>query len=214
VKKTHLIGTFILCAFIGSQDIAVAQKQLGASATSPAPQFRDTSVFKPPSGIPVAVIEWEDLECPACAQAFPIIHKAVASTAVPLIERDLLISDHVWSAAAARYARYLYDKVSPNLSVQYRGEVFVSQSNVVSREDLEKFTQTFFRRANIALPSVLDPDGQIQKEIDSDIALAKQIGIRHTPTIIVVTQNHWIQVLDPALINEAIAEAKREAEHK
>ena len=191
-----------------------AQTQLGASPNNPPAQFRDTSVLKPPPGADVAVLEWEDLECPACAQAFPIIHSAVASAGVQLIERDLLIRDHIWSSAAARYARYLNDKVSSSLAIQYRREVFASQSNLASREDLESFTQAFFQRAGIHIPSVLDPDGQIQKEIDLDIELAKKLGVRHTPTIVVVTHAHWIQVLDPTLIGEAIAEAKREVQRK
>ena len=38
--------------------------------------FKDTSMLKPPPGVKVAIIEWEDLECPACAHAFPTVHAA------------------------------------------------------------------------------------------------------------------------------------------
>ena len=43
-----------------------------ASAQSDAPNagfpFKDTSMLKPPAGARVAIYEFEDMECPLCAQ--------------------------------------------------------------------------------------------------------------------------------------------------
>ena len=36
--------------------------------------FQDTSMLKPPAGAKVAIYEFDDLECPACAHALPIVH--------------------------------------------------------------------------------------------------------------------------------------------
>jgi hypothetical protein len=48
-----------------------------ALAQQAATSFRDTSMLRAPAGSKVAVYEFEDLECPACAHAFPIVHEAV-----------------------------------------------------------------------------------------------------------------------------------------
>src|ERR1700722_8383616 len=73
--------------------------------------FKDTSMFKPPAGAKVAILEFQDLECPACAHAFPIVHAAVAHYNIPLMEKDFPLQQHIWSFDAAIWARYLQDKV-------------------------------------------------------------------------------------------------------
>src|SRR6476469_6997932 len=50
--------------------------------------FKDTSMFKPPAGARVAVVEFEDLECPACSHAAPVVHAAVAHYKIPLVRYD------------------------------------------------------------------------------------------------------------------------------
>src|SRR5580700_5212440 len=67
--------------------------------------FKDTSMFKPPAGAKVAVIEFQDLTCPACAHAFPIVHAAVAHYNIPLMEKDFPLQQHIWSFDAAIWAR-------------------------------------------------------------------------------------------------------------
>ena len=41
----------------------------------------------PPAGRRFAIMEWEDLECPACAHAFPFVHMAVDHYKIPLVRR-------------------------------------------------------------------------------------------------------------------------------
>ncbi len=50
--------------------------------------FQDTSVLKPPAGAKVAIYEFEDLECPACAHAAPIVHAAAAHYKIPIERHD------------------------------------------------------------------------------------------------------------------------------
>ena len=63
-------------------------------------------------------MEFEDLECPACAHAYPIVHAAVDKYKIPLMRHDFLIQGHQWSKDAAITARYLEDKVSPEMAAQ------------------------------------------------------------------------------------------------
>ena len=61
---------------------------LPISTLAQAGPYRDTSMLRAPAGVPVAIYEFEDLECPACAHAFPIVHAAVEKYKIPLIRRD------------------------------------------------------------------------------------------------------------------------------
>jgi protein-disulfide isomerase len=167
----------------------------------------DTSILKPPPGVKVAVMEWEDLECPACAHAFPFVHTAVAQYKIPLIRHDFQIPGHLWSHEASLYARYLQDKVSPDLATDYRRQVFAAQFRIASKDDLNKFTQQFFTSHGKQIPFVLDPTGQLSKEVDADREMGVKIGLMETPTLVVVTNKGWIQVKDVSYLDQAIDEA-------
>ena len=92
---------------------AGAQTSVPPNQVSP---FADTSMLQPPAGAKVAIIEWEDLECPYCAHAFPVVQAAVKRYKIPLVRYDIHIPSHMWSHEAALYARYLEDRVSPELA--------------------------------------------------------------------------------------------------
>jgi protein-disulfide isomerase len=170
----------------------------------PGDKFRDTSMLKPPAGAKVAIIEWEDLECPACAHAFPIVHAAVAHYKIPLIRYDFQIPGHIWSHEASLYARYLQDKVSPTVAEDYRRQVFASQYQIGSKDDLHNFTVKFFQTKGQQIPFVLDPTGQFEKEVTADKALGEKLGLQHTPTLVVVTPTHWVEVDDMSQLYSVI----------
>ena len=190
--------------------IAIAQTSVPPNQVLP---LKDTTSLKPPSGAKVAIIEYEDLECPFCAKAFPVVHAAARQYQIPIVECDYQIEYHHWSHDAAICAHYLKAKVSPALSVEYRREVFASQFRIASRDDLHNFTRAFLNQHGLQMPFVMDPTGQFDKEVNATTAQGKRIGITETPSIFVVTKDHWIQVKDPNQLNEAIDEAKMEPAH-
>ena len=181
-----------------------AQTSVGGPVTN----FRDTSMLHPPPGVKVAIIEWEDLECPACARAFPIVHTAIAHYHIPLVRYDFQIPGHIWSHQASIYARYIQDKISPDLATEYRREVFASQFRIASLDDMNQFTQQFMQAHGKALPFVVDPTGQLNREVTADDALGQKLGLTETPTIVVVTPRGWIQVKDVMDLYQAIDEAE------
>ena len=158
--------------------------------------FKDTSMVKPPAGARVAIYEFEDLECPACAHAFPIVHSAIEHYKIPLVRHDFPLKMHVWSFDAAVIARYIQDKISPERAEEYRGTVFANQTAIASKEDLQHFTQKWFQQHGGTMPFVIDPTGQFTKEVQADYALGEKIGLNQTPTIFVVTPKSWTQVTD------------------
>jgi protein-disulfide isomerase len=171
--------------------------------------FLDTSMLKPPAGAKVAIVEWEDMACPDCAHAFPFVHAAMKHYNVPLVRYDFLIPRHVWSHRAALYARYLEDKVSPEVATQYRREVFASQPKIADNDALTRFTKEFFTAHGKELPAVLDPTGQQEREVNEGDVLGHRLSSRmHTPTIIVVTSTAWIEVVDEADLNAVIEQAE------
>ena len=162
----------------------------------------------PPPGVKVAIIEWEDLECPACAHAFPFVHMAIEHYHIPLVRYDFLIPGHLWSHEAAIYARYLQDKVSPDLATEYRREVFASQFKIASQDDLNRFTQEFFTKHGKQLPFVIDPTGELRVRSKKTMLWVTKLGLRETPTIVVVTPRGWIQVKDVSDLYQAIDQAE------
>ena len=186
---------------------AMAQRAVGGQVDP----FKDTSMIKPPAGAKVAIYEFMDLECPACAHAYPIVHAAAAHFNIPLIQRDFPLGGHIWSLDAAIWARYLQDKVSPAIGEEYRGAVFAAQLGINSKDDLLSFTRSFFQKHGQQLPFVPDPTGQLAREVQADKALGEKLGVIHTPTLFVCTQRGWTQVIDPSMLYQTISGAEAQA---
>lgn len=170
--------------------------------------FTDTSMLKPPAGAKLAIVEWEDLECPACAHAFPFVHMAVSQYHIPLVEYDFLIPGHIWSHQGALYARYMKDKISPQLAEDYRRQVFAAQYRIASQDDLVNLTKQFMAQHGKQMPFVVDPTGQYEREVQAEVDLGKKLGLQYTPTIVIVTPHRWIQVKDVSQLDAAIDQAK------
>ncbi len=173
--------------------------------------FRDTSMVKPPAGAKVAIYEFEDLECPACAHAFPIVHAAIDRYHIPLVRHDFPLKMHVWSFDAAVNARYLQDKVSPKVAEEYRSDVFASQTAIASKDDLANYTRHWFQTHGLSMPFVIDPSGLFTAEVTSDYTLGERIGLTQTPTIFVVTNKGWTQIMDVNYLYQTIDAALAQA---
>ena len=182
----------------------IAMPSAGATA------FKDTSLLKPPSGAKVAIIEFEDLECPLCAQVSPLVRDAMSHYRIPRVHHDFIIQSHVWSRTAAIYARYLEDKVALQTAEDYRRDVFASQRMIASPDDLQGFTRKWFQAHGQSMPFVIDPSGRCAAEVEADCKLGLRVGIQHTPTIIVVTAHQWIEVTQPNQLYAAIDRAEAE----
>jgi protein-disulfide isomerase len=172
--------------------------------------FKDTAMLRAPAGARVAIYEFEDLECPACARAFPIVHAAVERYKVPLVRHDFPLKMHIWSFDAAVIARYIQDKISPQAAEEYRRAVFASQTAIASKEDLNAFTQKYFQSHGRQMPFVIDPNGLFTAEVRADQTLGERVGLVQTPTIFIVTQKGFTEVKDItqlyAMLDTAISE--------
>ena len=181
-----------------------------AMPSSGATAFKDTSAFKPPSGAKVAIIEFEDMECPLCAEVSPMVRQAMNNYGIPRVHYDFIIPGHMWSRTAAIYARYLQDKVSLQIAEDFRRDVFASQRLIAGPDDLQQFTRRWFQAHGQQMPFVIDPTGKCATEVEADCALGRRVGVAHTPTLVVVTAHHWIEVAEPNQLYAAIDLAEAE----
>ena len=197
--------------------LAIPAAHAQGAAGGQGDQFKDTSMLKLPAGARAAIFEMEDLECPACGHAAPIVHAALERYKIPFLRYDFPLSQHIWSRDAAITARYLQDKVSPELAEQYRLDVFASQLSINSKEDLQNFTVSWFKKHGKTAPFALGPDSLFGLEVQADQRLGERLGVQHTPTIIVLAPHGWVQVVDVsqlyAVIDQALAQTAAVTPH-
>jgi protein-disulfide isomerase len=156
-----------------------------AIALSPAAsRAADGSSLKPPPGARVAIVVFEDLECPDCARAYPVIWDAARKYNIPVVLHDFPLQMHPWSFDAAVFARY-FDTKSEKLGDDFRGYIFQNQPQI-DKQNLRQWADKFASTNNSPIPFVLDPDGQFKNKIQADRQMGNQIGLQHTPTIFVV----------------------------
>jgi protein-disulfide isomerase len=170
----------------------------------------DSSALRPPAGARVAMVEFEDMECPDCARANPLLKEAAAKYKIPWVRHDFPLAMHNWSFNAAVNARW-FDTRSKSLGDEYRDQVFANQMSIVSPDTLRQFTEKFAAGHGIALPFAIDPQGALASLVKADYALGQRIGIEHTPTIWVVTANSkgapFVEVLDRTKLFQMIDQA-------
>ena len=204
--------TAAIAAVLALSAAPAALAQFNAPATTP---VRDPAALKPPAGARVAIVEFEDMECPDCANANPLLKEAAAKYNIPWVRHDFPLPFHPWSFQAAVNARF-FDSKSKKLGDDYRDAVFASQPSITSLDVLRQFTENFAKNHNVQLPFAIDPQGKFAAAVKADYALGQRIGIEHTPTIWVTTSNSkgapFVEVVDRSklfqLIDQAIADTK------
>ncbi len=190
----------------------LARAQFNAPPTTP---VRDASVLRPPAGARVAIVEFEDMECPDCANANPLLKEASEKYHIPWIRHDFPLPQHNWSFQAAVNARW-FDTRNKKMGDDYRDYIFANQRSIETPLQLSQFTSRFAQAHGVALPFAIDPQGKLAGLVKADYALGQRVGIEHTPTIWVVTANSkgapFIEVVDRSrlfqLIDQAIADTR------
>ena len=163
----------------------------------------NAKALRPPAGARVAIVEWEDLECPDCARANPLLQEAAEKYHIPVVRHDFPLPFHHWSFQAAVDARW-FDTQSnargKKLGDDFRDAVFAAQATIHSEDELRVFAEKFAREHSLALPFAVDPRGRLAALVRADYALGKSVGIQHTPTIWVVTNKAsgtpFVEVVD------------------
>ena len=213
LKRTSVLFlSFVFCV-----SATAARAQWAPAPTTP---VHDASPLKPPAGARVAIVEFEDMECPDCARANPLLKEASEKYHIPWIRHDFPLPMHVWSFQAAVDARW-FDTKSKKIGDAFRDAVFANQASIQTPEQLRAFAENFATEHHLSLPFVVDPQGKLTDSVNADKELGGRVGIEHTPTIWIVTNKKdgvpYAEVVDRSrlyeMIDQAIADTAHEAGH-
>lgn len=145
-------------------------------------------VLRPPKGAQVAIVVFEDLQCPQCRRVAPILEQASKTYKIPLVRHDFPLPMHNWSYDAAVMARY-FDGTSKALGNEFRDYIFSNQLEV-NPLNLRVYFQKFADEHKVATPFAIDPQGKLAAEVNADRDQGKAIKLDHTPTVYIVSTRH------------------------
>jgi protein-disulfide isomerase len=148
---------------------------------------QDPSLLRPPKGANVALVVFQDLQCPKCRTDAPLEEQAAKTHKIPLVLHDFPLPMHNWSFNAAVLARY-FDAQGKDLGNQFRDYIFQHQPEITP-DNLQSFAQKFAAEHKVDLPFVVDPQGKFAAQVNADKELGRKVGIQHTPTIYIVSTN-------------------------
>jgi protein-disulfide isomerase len=158
------------------------------------------SVLRPPKGSQVAIVVFEDLECPMCRRTAPLVNQASKTYKIPVVRHDFPLPGHPWSYQAAVMARY-FDTHSKALGNEFRDYIFENQLEV-NAQNLRGYAEKFAAAHKVDLPFVLDPGGKLAALVNADRDLGKAIKLEHTPTVYIVSSRNpskpYVEVKEPA----------------
>ncbi len=193
--RTRLRNTF------GSAFALVVVMSAFALAVCAAAQDTAESVLRPPKGAQVAIVVFEDLECPMCARTQPLLEQASKTYNIPLILHDFPLGPgHPWSFQAAVMARY-FDTHSKALGNEFRDYIFQNQIEITVM-NLRSYGEKFAAAHKVDLPFVIDPGDKLAALVTADRDLGKAIKLEHTPTIYIVSSRNpnrpYVEVKEPS----------------
>jgi protein-disulfide isomerase len=173
---------------------------------------QDPSLLRPPKGAPLALIVFQDLQCPKCRSDSPLEQQAAKAYKIPVVLHDFPLPMHNWSFNAAVIARY-FDSQSKDLGNQFRDFIFEHQPEITP-DTLQSFAQRFAAEHKVQLPFVVDPQGKFAAEVNADKELGKQVGVQHTPTIYIVSSKNpsrpFVEVTDTSQLFQMIEAMKNQ----
>src|ERR1700720_2736027 len=168
--------------------------------------------LRPPKGAQVAIVVFEDLQCPDCRRAAPLVEEAARTYKIPVVRHDFPLPMHNWSYDAALIARY-FDTHSKQLGNDFRDYIFQHQPEITP-PTLRSFAEKFAADHKVDLPFAVDPQGKLADGINQDKNLGQRVGINHTPTIYVVSNKTqgkpFVEVVDRTQLFQLIDAMKNE----
>jgi protein-disulfide isomerase len=171
----------------------------------------DGSQLKLPDGVDLAIVVFEDLQCPDCRRAHPDLVKAAEAKGVPLIVHDYPIPRHSWAFPAAVLARY-FSAQSQALGMDFRSFIFQNQPGL-GPDNLRAFGEKFAANHQQQLPGDVDPDGRLAAQVQADFELGQKIHLEYVPLMFVIARSgdasRAIEAKEPKDVNAIIDRIRR-----
>jgi protein-disulfide isomerase len=213
MKAPRIFIALLIAASVG----LAAPLVLSAQFTGPEPVITyNTTLLHPVDGAKVTIIFFEDLQCPYCADANPVVLHAAEKFGVPVRRVDFPLPKHAWAFPAAVDARW-FDARTPSLGLAFRIAIMDSQKLIHTPDDVQAFAAKFALDHEIVFPAAtaVDPDGALTKLVKDDVAFGHSVGIVHTPTIWIVSTKSagtpLIEEVNDTLVAQRIAAALKES---
>ncbi|HEV2717398.1 MAG TPA: thioredoxin domain-containing protein [Terriglobales bacterium] len=159
----------------------------GAKPFDPAKQKLEKGITGPergPKDAPVMIVEFGDLQCPACKAAQPTIEALVAAEPnARFVFQNFPLEMHNWAAKGAAYADCV-GRASNDAFWKFVSKTYETQSDITAENADEKLTALAdgagVKGAEIAACAVKP---ETKAHIDASIALGKSVDVTGTPTL-------------------------------
>ena len=161
----------------------------GPRPFDPAKQLLDKGITGPergPKDAPVTIVEFGDLQCPACKAAQPTIEALVAAEpSARFVFQNFPLEMHNWAAKGAAYADCV-GRASNDAFWKFVSKTYETQSDITAENADEKLTAIAdgagVKGADMAACAVKP---ETKAHVDASIALGKSVDVTGTPTLFI-----------------------------
>jgi protein-disulfide isomerase len=161
----------------GARPFDAAKKTLEKGVTGPS---------RGPKESPVTIVEFGDLQCPACKAAQPAIEGLVASEPnARFVFQNFPLEMHNWAAKGAAYADCVA-QASNDAFWKFIAKTYETQADITAENADEKFTALAdgagVKGAEIAACASTPVT---KAHVDASLALGKSVNVTGTPTLFI-----------------------------
>jgi protein-disulfide isomerase len=173
----------------------------GPKPFDPAKQLLDKGVTGPergPKDAPVTIVEFGDLQCPACKAAQPTIEGLVAAEPnARFVFQNFPLEMHNWASKGAAYADCV-GRASNDAFWKFVSKTYETQSDITAENADEKLTAIAdgagVKGSDIAACAAKP---ETKARVDASVALGKSVDVTGTPTLFV--NGRRISSFDPRM---------------
>jgi protein-disulfide isomerase len=173
----------------------------GPKPFDPAKQLLDKGVTGPergPRDAPVTIVEFGDLQCPACKAAQPTIEGLVAAEPnARFVFQNFPLEMHNWAAKGAAYADCV-GSASNDAFWKFVSKTYETQSDITAENADEKLTAIADGagvKGSDTAACAAKPETKAR--VDASVALGKSVDVTGTPTLFV--NGRRISSFDPRM---------------
>ena len=173
----------------GARPFDPAKKALEKGVTGPS---------KGPKDAPVMIVEFGDLQCPACKAAQPTIEALVAAEPnARFVFQNFPLEMHNWAAKGAAYSDCV-GRASNDAFWKFISKTYETQSDITAENADEKLTAIAngvgLKGADIAACAAKP---ETKADVDVSIGLGKAVDVTSTPTLFI--NGRKVASFDPQL---------------
>jgi protein-disulfide isomerase len=161
----------------------------GAKPFDPVKKTLEKGIAGPPRGpknAPVTIVEFGDLQCPACKAAQPAIEGLIAAEPnVRFVFENFPLEMHNWAAKGAAYADCV-GQASNDAFWKFVAKTYETQSDITAENADEKLT-ALADGAGVKGADIAACAGTpvAKAHVDASLALGKSVNVTGTPTLFI-----------------------------